>query len=91
MYNSPIQMIQLQTMRDALNFELENAVVKEVQKVGIYIDKEELTKALQADRRRYEEAYKAGWHDCERQYEGRLQRIREALNQTEEETEEEEE
>lgn len=91
MYNSPIQMLQLQTMRDALNLELENEVVKAVHKVGIYIDKDQLTEALRADRRRYEEAYKAGWHDCERQYEGRLQRIREALNQTEEETEEEEE
>ena len=89
MYNSPIQIIQ--TMRDALNLELENEVVKAVHKVGIYIDKEELTKALQADRRRYEEAYKAGWNDCERQYEGRLQRIREAMNPLEEETEEEEE
>lgn len=91
MYNSPIQMLQLQTMRDALNLELENEVVKAVHKVGIYIDKDQLTEALRADRRRYEEAYKAGWHDCERQYEGRLQRIREALNPTEEETEEEEE
>ena len=89
MYNSPIQMIQ--TMRDALNIELENEVVKAVHKVGIYIDKDQLEEALRADRRRYEEAYKAGWSDCERQYEGRLQRIREALNQTEEETEEEEE
>ena len=91
MYNSPIQMLQLQTMRDALNIELENEVVKAVHKVGIYIDKDQLTEALRADRRRYEEAYKAGWNACERQYEGRLQRIREALNPTEEETEEEEE
>ncbi len=91
MYNSPIQLVQVQTMRDAINVELENAILKEVHKVGIYIDKDQLTEALRADRRRYEEAYKAGWHDCERQYEGRLQRIREALDQTKEETEEEEE
>ena len=89
MYNSPIQIIQ--TMRDALNLELENEVVKAVHKVGIYIDKDKLEEALRADRRRSEEAYKAGWNDCERQYEGRLQRIREALNPIEEETEEEEE
>lgn len=87
MYNSPIQLVQVQTMQDALNVELDNAIVREVQKVGIYIDKEQLQEAIQADRRRYEAAYKRGWEDCKRLYEGRLQKIHEALDTTEEEEE----
>lgn len=50
-------------------------VVQAVQKVGIDVDKEELIKAIQNDRERYEAAYQKGWNACEAQYTGMLNKI----------------
>lgn len=55
MYQSPIDVIvgKMQT-------KFENGVLEAVQKQGIFVDKEELIKALQYDREQYEKGYADG-------------------------------
>ena len=55
-YNSPIESIvtQLQTTYD-------NEVLRAVQSVGINVDKDELIKALDYDRKQYEQGYRNGY------------------------------
>lgn len=55
-YRSPIQQIA-----DEICLEMENHVCTAVQKVGIYVDKEELIKALQYDRGQYDKGYADGY------------------------------
>ena len=43
---------------------LDDAVIQAVYQAGVTIDKEKLHQVLQADRARYEEAYRRGWKDC---------------------------
>lgn len=52
-YENPILLIQ-----QRMNAQIEDAVYKAVQKVGIYVDKDELIKALKYDRDQYEKGYK---------------------------------
>ena len=52
-YENPILLIQ-----QGMNAQIEDAVYKAVQKVGIYVDKDELIKALEYDREQYEKGYK---------------------------------
>ena len=51
-YQSPIELIMEQ-----INLSLEGEICKAVQKVGINVDKDELTKALQYDRGQYQKGY----------------------------------
>lgn len=52
-YQSPIDLIIGQ-----MNLALEGEICKAVQNVGVYVDKEELLKALQYDREQYQKGYK---------------------------------
>ena len=52
-YENPILLIQ-----QRMNAQIEDAVCKAVQKVGIYVDKDELIKALKYDREQYQKGYK---------------------------------
>lgn len=62
MYASPIEKIygELQTQ---LVQEDENMVMKAIRKAEIYVDKEELIKALQYDRKQYAKGYSDGKSD----------------------------
>ena len=55
-YQSPIEMFT----REIID-KVEDGAVKAVQAVGFNVDKEELEKALIADRHRYEMAYQRGY------------------------------
>ena len=50
-------------------------VLKAVQQVGIEIDQESLIQAINSDRKRYEEAYRKGYADCEEHYKELLSQI----------------
>ena len=67
MYEAPIsvQMGQIHTM---INEGYTGAVMKAIAQIGIQIDQDGLIAALQNDRKRYEEAYRKGWQDCEKKY-----------------------
>ena len=51
-YQSPIEVIQTQ-MRN----QIEGNIYQAVMNVGVYVDKEELIKALQYDRKQYQKGY----------------------------------
>ena len=51
-YQSPIDLIVGQ-----MNLNFENEICKAVQNVGVCVDKEELLKALQYDRKQYQKGY----------------------------------
>lgn len=55
MYESPIEIIQ-----NDINSKLEDGILKAVQNIGIYVDKEELLKALSYDRDQYVKGYTDG-------------------------------
>ena len=55
-YQSPIEMFTTEIIS-----KIEDGAVKAVQAVGFNVDKEELEKALIADRHRYEMAYQRGY------------------------------
>lgn len=55
MYKSPIDLIYNQPV-----VQLEGDILKAIQNVGINVDKEELTRALQYDRDQYELGYQDG-------------------------------
>jgi hypothetical protein len=48
---------------------MENDVCTAVQNVGIYVDKDELIKALQYDREQYDRGYKQGYEDARTNFE----------------------
>ncbi len=65
MYKSPITIIQ-----GKMQTRLEDECLKAVVKFGIDVDRDELVKALQYDRKQYEKGYKDGaasvkWTSCE--------------------------
>lgn len=55
-YVSPIQ-----TIASQIEMTMENETLKAVQRVGIDVDKDELIKALEYDRKQYEAGYRAGF------------------------------
>lgn len=68
MYKSPIEIIQEQ-MTMQMNMEMENGILKAVQRYNIDVDKEELLKALKYDREQYDKGYQDGlnadkWIPC---------------------------
>ena len=54
MYKSPIEIITEQ---------IEDAIFRAIQNVGINIDKKELLKALEYDRGQYDKGWEEGFHD----------------------------
>lgn len=63
-YISPIQM-NIADITDKIgqsfNQELDDQILKEVHRVGIYVDKKELQKAMEYDRGQYEKGFKDGY------------------------------
>ena len=60
-YESPIKVIHAtENMIGEIQMEMDKAVMRAVQKVGIIVDKEELQKALDHDRDSYEMGYLDG-------------------------------
>ena len=55
MYESPITILQKQ-----MEIHVEDEVMKAVHGVGVYVDKDELIKALQYDRKQYEKGFVDG-------------------------------
>ena len=66
-YDCPIHetISELKTM---MANEHDRMVVKAVQQIGIEIDQQSLVEAIGNDRKRYEEAYRKGYSDCDEQY-----------------------
>lgn len=58
MYESPISLL-VSNMEHQIRDEQERCILEAVQRVGVTVDKEELVKALQYDRRQYESGYRA--------------------------------
>jgi hypothetical protein len=73
-YDFPIheQIGELKTM---MANEHDKMIMRVVQEVGIEIDRESLIEAIHNDRHRYEEAYKKGYSDCQKEYEEKMKRI----------------
>ena len=67
-YDCPIHE-QIGELKMMLADEHDRTLIKAVQQIGIEIDQESLVQAIQNDRQRYEEAYKKGYSDCQKEYE----------------------
>lgn len=65
-YKSPITMFM-----SKLDMIYEDEIYKAIQKVGVYVDKEELIKALNYDRHQYE----MGYADARKDYEKQLDKV----------------
>lgn len=68
-YDSPIsiEMGPAQIMEDIARKaagDIDNMTMAAVGRAGVNVDRDKLIQALQADRARYEEAYRRGWEDC---------------------------
>ena len=63
MYDCPIK-----TYMEPVQIKYEDEIVRAVQRVGIDVNKDELIKAIQGDRERYEKAFREGWNACEEHY-----------------------
>ena len=59
MYNSPIE-VMITDIQHQIVKQQDEEIYKAVVNVGIHVDKEELIRALQDDRRQYEEGYRDG-------------------------------
>ena len=75
-YNCPIE-TSISQIHMMVNDEYDRQIIKAVGQIGIEIDKNGLLEALNADRKRYNAAYKQGWEDCKKQYIDRLKQISE--------------
>ena len=73
-YDCPISE-QIGQLKMMMADEHDRMVVRAVQQVGIEIDQESLVQAINSDRKRYEEAYKKGYSDCEEHYKEILSQI----------------
>ena len=73
-YDFPIHM-QLGPLMTSVENEQGRIIMKAVHDVGIEIDRESLIKAIRNDRQRYEEAYRKGYSDCQKEYEEKMKRI----------------
>lgn len=69
-YEPPISFVY-----DPPEFDFDNMVVDAVQKVGICVNKDQLSCIIGGDRRRYEAAYKKGYEAAKAEYEARLAAI----------------
>ena len=59
MYESPVTTIYDRVAKDA-NERLEDYIVEEILRVGVIVDKDELIRALNYDRRQYQKGYQDG-------------------------------
>jgi len=73
-YDCPISE-QIGHLKMMMADEHDRTVLKFVQQIGIEIDQESLIQAINSDRKRYEEAYKKGYADCEKHYKELLSQI----------------
>lgn len=62
MYESPINLF-ISDIASEIDKQIEATVVTAVQKVGIDVDKDELVKALDYDRKQYKKGYEDGYVD----------------------------
>lgn len=56
-YKSPVQVIV-----DEMNTRLEGQILEEIQSVGVYVNKEELIKAMNYDREQYSKGFENGYN-----------------------------
>lgn len=61
-YKSPIE-VMIERINGQIKYEAENAVYKEVRRIGVNVDKGELIKALRYDREQYEKGYLDGYNN----------------------------
>lgn len=73
-YDCPISE-QIGELKMMMADEHDKMVLKAVQQIGIEIDQESLIEAINSNRKRYEEAYKKGYADCEEHYRKLLSQI----------------
>lgn len=73
-YECPISE-QIGELKMMMANEHDKMVLRAVQQVGIQIDQESLVQAINSDRKRYEEAYKKGYADCEEHYRELFEKI----------------
>lgn len=73
-YDYPIttSLSQIKTM---MTEEYNHQILKAVGQIGIEINEQGLVQALNQDRQRYEEAYRAGYSACKKEYEDRMLQI----------------
>lgn len=59
-YESPIKTL-IERVNSQIKWEEQNAVLEELRRIGVEVDKAELIKALRYDRGQYEEGYRRGY------------------------------
>ncbi len=71
MYEPPIELTYVDELKTQINEFTEGVVMEAVTKVGVYVDKDELIKAINNERNQYEKGYRDGmsdavfvWHPC---------------------------
>lgn len=65
LYKAPIQIVQEQM--SSIESQLQNETLKVIHKYGIYVDKDELIKALKYDRQQYNKGFEDGVYKCKQQ------------------------
>ena len=81
MYDCPIKtFFETGPLIENIGNTMEGHIISAVQKIGIDVNKEELIKALNNDRSRYEEAYQKGWNDCVRHYASFAEELAKLIN-----------
>lgn len=65
MYKSPIE-VKLDDIISNVVGKTDEYMMRCVQQVGVDVDKDELVKALEHDRRQYEKGYEDGWADAKK-------------------------
>lgn len=63
MYLPPISIVE-----EPIKYQMDDGILKAVQKVGIHVDRDELLKALQYDRQQYEAGYREGYAQAVQEY-----------------------
>lgn len=79
MYISPIE-AEISNINRLVMQTTEDGIVKAVWNMGFSVDREQLSLALQQDRKRYETAYEKGWNDCKKHYEEKIKQINALIN-----------
>lgn len=77
-YDSPIRPI-VKTSNVSFGEECDNIMMQAVHEVSVDIDREALVQAILADKRRYEDAYKKGYSDCQEKCKQKLREITEQI------------
>jgi len=79
MYISPITRLYKKPEISNIGKEIDEKIANECIQIayewGIDINKEDLIKALTADQKRYEEAYKLGYETCKKDYSEKLEAL----------------